>query len=230
MIPSFCILDCSVVRLIPSLAAAPVAPAITPPDSLSAVRICWRSISSNCSAGVFGASRRACQRGPEIGERNLELRARRKNDGTLDQVLQLANVARPERSLQRVHRGARNDGDAALERPRKLVDEMMDERGNIVRPFAQRRHLDGKDIQPVVEIAAEQSIGDHLLEIAVRRRDQPHVNPLSACAPQPLELLFLQCAQQLRLNLRAGYPPLRRETACRGWPAPDGRSCWWLLR
>ncbi len=223
--PSFCILDCSVVRLIPSLAAAPVAPAITPPDSLNAVRICWRSISSSCSAGVFGAFERAGQRGPEIGERNLELRARRKNDRTLDEVLQLANVAGPERSLQRVHRGAWNDGDPALERPRELVDEMMDERGNVVRPLAQRRHLYGKDIQPVIEIAAEQSIGDHLLEIAVRGRDQPHVNPLRARAPQPLEFLFLQRAQQLRLNLGGDIPRFVEKQRARRWPAPDGRSC-----
>ena len=66
--------------------------------------------------------------------------------------------------------------------------------------------LHGKHIQPVVEIAAEQAVGDHLLEIAVGGRDQPHVNPLRPGASQPLELLLLQRAQQLGLNLRRDVP------------------------
>ena len=78
--------------------------------------------------------------------------------------------------------------------------------GNVVRSLAQRRYVHGKHIQPVVQIAAEQAVGDHLLEIAIGGRDQPHVNPLRPGAPQPLELLLLQRAQQLRLNLRRNVP------------------------
>ena len=59
----------------------------------------------------------------------------------------------------------------------------------------------GKDVQPVVEIAPEASRLDHRLEVAVRRRDQAHVDAQRARAAEALELLLLEHAQELRLEL-----------------------------
>src|SRR5579864_2678217 len=47
VIPSFCILDCRVVRFIPSRTAAPRTPAMTPPDSRRVRKMYSRSTSSN---------------------------------------------------------------------------------------------------------------------------------------------------------------------------------------
>jgi len=55
------IFDCSVVRLRPSRAAAPVGPAMTPCDSLNARRIASRSASFNV-AGGFDAGDAAARR------------------------------------------------------------------------------------------------------------------------------------------------------------------------
>ena len=220
--PSRCIFECSVVRLSPSRAAAPVGPAMTPPDSLNARRIASRSAWLNVAAG-FALDAGAPGHRLNVLRREHEARARQ-DHRPLDDVLQLPDIARPAPSLQRVHHLLRDGRNLAPHAPRTLPREMQRQRGNVVDTLAQRRDRHRKDIQAIVEIGSERSVFDHLHEIAVRRRDDPHVHLLGSRAAEALELALLQDAQQLGLHFRRDVADLVQEQRAAGAPARDGRS------
>ena len=88
---------------------------------------------------------------------------------------------------------------------------MQRQRRNVVDALAQRRDRQRKDTQAIVEIGPERSVFDHLHQIAVRRRDDPHVHLLGSRAPEPLELTLLQDAQQLGLYFRRNVADLVQE-------------------
>ncbi len=77
--------------------------------------------------------------------------------------------------------------------------------------LAQRRIENRKHVEAVVQVAPELLVGDHLGEIAVGRRDEPDVDADGAVAAQPLELLFLQHAQEFRLQLERDVADLVEE-------------------
>jgi hypothetical protein len=79
---------------------------------------------------------------------------------------------------------------------------MTGQHRNIFAAFAQGRQHDRKHVQAVVEVVAEEAVGDHLRQVTVRGRHQAHVNPDRPRAAQALELLLLQGTEQLRLQLR----------------------------
>ena len=64
------------------------------------------------------------------------------------------------------------------------------------------RNGDGKDPQPVIEVTAELSYIDHLGEVPIRGGHEADVDGDRADAADPLELLLLQRAQNLGLELQ----------------------------
>src|SRR5207302_2619373 len=94
---------------------------------------------------------------------------------------------------------------------RELLHEVADERRDVLRALPQRRDRDREDVQPVVEVASEGPGRDHLLEVAVRRGDDAHVDLLRARTPEALELLLLQHAQELWLELGRNVADLVEE-------------------
>ena len=56
------------------------------------------------------------------------------------------------------------------------------------------------DVEPVVEVGAEALLLDRLLEIGVRRRDEPHVDLDRRRAADGDDLALLEDAQQLHLD------------------------------
>ena len=86
--------------------------------------------------------------------------------------------------------------------PCDLLHEMADEPGDVFAALAQRREHDWEHVQAIIEVVAKLAVGDHLRQVAVRRRHQAHVHPDRSRAPQALELLLLQHAEELRLQLR----------------------------
>ena len=117
----------------------------------------------------------------------------------LDQVGQLAHVARPVVAAQRHDRGGVEADGAAL-----LVfhaqDEFVDQHRDVLHPLAQRGHLDGEYVEPVEEIFPETVLGDHLFQVLVRRGNDAHVRLLGLVATDALEGALLQHAQQLDLH------------------------------
>ena len=90
-------------------------------------------------------------------------------------------------------------------------------------PLAQRRQRDREDVEPVVEILAELALGDQRLEVAVRGRDDPHVDLDGLAAADPLELALLQHAQQLDLHVERQVADLvEKQRAAVGQLEPAG--------
>ena len=71
--------------------------------------------------------------------------------------------------------------------------------------LAQRRRKDGKDLEPVIEIAAEFFVGNHLCEVAIGGGNQTHVHRDGARAAEALDLALLQRAQELGLEVEREF-------------------------
>ena len=96
--------------------------------------------------GAGGAGRAA----PPIGTSSVG--PAREDHGALDQVLQLADVARPVVARQRLHRLGRDRLDRLLHPPRELLREVAHQHRDVLAPLAQRRHVDREDVEPVEEV------------------------------------------------------------------------------
>ena len=77
----------------------------------------------------------------------------------------------------------------------------MSQRQNVLRPLPQGRDVNADDIQPVKEVGAEQAPLHLLLQIAVRGYQQPEIQLNAPGAGQPLNGLFLNELQKLRLDM-----------------------------
>src|SRR5262249_52728920 len=81
----------------------------------------------------------------------------------------------------------------------KMLDKMENQLWNIVSTIAQRRYQHREDVNAIVEITAEFIPRNHLREIAMCGSHQPHAHAERTPAPQALELLLLQNAEEFRL-------------------------------
>ncbi|VWC31545.1 hypothetical protein BPS26883_06440 [Burkholderia pseudomultivorans] len=69
-----------------------------------------------------------------------------------------------------------------------------------VGPRAQRRQLEGRAAQPVIQVLAERTVRDHLHEIAVRRTDHVEIDAHRRVAAERHDLAVGEHAQQARLQ------------------------------
>src|SRR5260221_8051573 len=60
--------------------------------------------------------------------------------------------------------------------------------------------MDGEDADAVVEIGTELALGRRCFQVAMRRRDEPHVGPDGSISADSLEGLLLEEAKDLRLR------------------------------
>src|SRR6202030_4654277 len=79
---------------------------------------------------------------------------------------------------------------------------MANKQWYVLAPVAQRRQMQRTHVQAVAQITAEFFFFDATNQIAIGGGDQPHVHPDRLRASQALELLILQNAQQLGLQLQ----------------------------
>ncbi len=124
-----------------------------------------------------------------------------KNDSPFNDVLKLADIARPRIARQRRHGFGGNGVDRLAEAPAELLHKVADQKRDVLRPFAQRRDADRKYIQPIIQVRAELALGDKLIQVAVRRCDQTRVRSHGARRTKTFELALLQDAQELGLQL-----------------------------
>jgi hypothetical protein len=129
---------------------------------------------------------------------DLELRPVREGAGALDDVAQLAHVARPVVVAQAVELLLRHLEGAP---GRELAREVIDEQRDVVGPLAQRRNGHPHDGEAVVEILAEPFGGDLGAQGAVGRRDHAHRDLLVLGAAHGPHGALVERAQQRRLHL-----------------------------
>src|SRR5438874_12014584 len=135
---------------------------------------------------------------PHLGARLDE------HDGMFDDVLQLAHVPVPRICSQRAHGTVAKLGYRALVVAMLLpviAQEVIGEQRNVFRTLLEARYVDRDDAQPIVQIFTQCARFDGVLWIAIRRRDEAHVDNrirrLAADAPHDAVLNY---AQQLRLR------------------------------
>src|SRR6266849_4717638 len=163
---------------------------------------------------VEGLGRRGGCRGyphPGVQGRQLQARAAREDHRSVDGVLKLADVTGPRVAHEPLHHIGRNRLDAPAETSGVVRDEVAHEKRDVLGPLAKGREIDRKNVQPVVKVGAKLSRLDQLLERTVRRGDDPDVAPDRVRAPDPLELLLLEHAKELRLEVQRQVTDLVEE-------------------
>src|SRR5262249_29426916 len=81
-----------------------------------------------------------------------------------------------------------------------LFNKVRRELRNVFAPLSERGHFQWKDIQAVKQIFAESSLLNFLAQIAVGGGDDPDIDFNDGLPAQPLDLSFLNHAQQIRLH------------------------------
>ena len=132
----------------------------------------------------------------------LQTSARRQNDRAFEDVFQFAHVAGPVVVDQPVEDGRRECDHFPTQLTRLAGDQIGGEQRDILASLAQRGDVDGEDRETMVEITAKPSFAHGLFEIAVARRDNPHVGFQGPSAPHPLELAELQHTEHLCLRIQ----------------------------
>src|ERR1019366_2004154 len=149
------------------------------------------------------------QRQAEVGWQ--EERPARDDDAALEDVAQLAHVARPRVREEERHGLRRHALDRLFELDGELLEEAVHERRNVLLPVAQRRESQRDDVQPVEEILTESPVGDGLQEVPVRGRDDAHVHGDGLRSSHARDAALFEDAQEVELQLRADVADLVEE-------------------
>ena len=84
---------------------------------------------------------------------------------------------------------------------REPVEEVLDERRDVLAALAQRRHGQVDDVEPVEQVLAERALRDHVAQVAVGRGDDADVDAAAgAIGADLLQLAGLEEAQQQALH------------------------------
>src|SRR5439155_21590836 len=114
---------------------------------------------------------------------------------------QVRDVARPPAALGKLERRLVAVPERLPGLPREAFAEVRDEQRSVLLPLAQRWHLDGEDVQPVEEIAPKCTRPHGGVQVTIRRRDYPYIDPDRPVPPDTLELSLLEDAQQSELRV-----------------------------
>ena len=125
----------------------------------------------------------------------------RYGDQPLDQVLELSNVAGPPVGAEDLQRRVGNALEVLPELQVVAAQEELRERREVLDPVAQRRHADGDDLQPVIQVFAEAPLLDRLIEVDVRGGNQPEGGLDRVGSADTFDLILLNRAQQLGLQV-----------------------------
>src|SRR5690242_5999995 len=94
---------------------------------------------------------------------------------------------------------------------RKLLNEVVDEQGDILDTLAQRRNAHREDVKPVIQVAAKFPLLHHLRQVAASGSDESSVHAYRLEAAEPLEFLLLQHAEEFGLQLKRDVSDLIQE-------------------
>jgi hypothetical protein len=119
--------------------------------------------------------------------------------GPLDQVLQLADVARVAVLEEGVAGGGGEAGHVTPVLCGELAEEVLQEKRDVLAPLAERRDLDRHHVQPVVEVLAKGPVSHRLFQIAMGSGEDANVHAERLVAAHPLERALLQDAEELHL-------------------------------
>src|SRR6185437_11243348 len=129
-----------------------------------------------------------------------QFRALPQGDRALDDVFELADVARPIKGSELGERIGGQLRDRLFGRTGEFGDEELRQRRNVLLVLAQRRQVNGHDVQAVVQIFTERALLERGAQVAVGGGDQADIHFLGAGAAEAFEFALLQDAQQFDLR------------------------------
>src|SRR6267378_1137893 len=119
----------------------------------------------------------------------------------LDDVLQFANVTRPRVRLKQFQAPFVYPANVLSRFPRVTIDEVLNQHRNILPSFPQRRHLDGKNVEPVKEVTPEYACSDSRLQVTIGGSNHPNIRSDRSGSTDTFEFMFLQNTQECDLGL-----------------------------
>src|SRR6266702_5960174 len=135
----------------------------------------------------------------------------RRKEFPMDQILQLANIAGPFIAEQ----PGNCVGMKAFRRPAVLACEALQEHFGeeygVMLPFAQRRKIDGQDVEPEQEVPPKMAVPYQFPKIRVARRYDPYVGVAHHRAAHGTIFEILEETQQRDLRLRGQHFDLVQE-------------------
>src|SRR5205814_9167196 len=130
----------------------------------------------------------------------LDADLRTDDDQSLNEIAQLANVARPgitqEDFQSAIAKLARFFAVGGAE----LVQEMASEHGDIRGAIAERGDKKRNDIQAIEKILTKTAVQDFLFEFLVGGGDNAHIDANGLIRTDRFETLFFENAQNFRLS------------------------------
>src|SRR6516162_6682582 len=132
--------------------------------------------------------------------RKSELIALAHDDGPIDRVLELTDVAGPIELRQIRHRLAGDAGNRPVFLGAEPREEMAKQMGNILAPRAQRRDRQRQHVQTIEQVFPEMAAFDAIQQFAIGRRNDANVDLDWFAAADRLDGALLQRAQKLDLR------------------------------
>ena len=133
------------------------------------------------------------------------------HDGVAQDVLQLADIARPGIVQQCTGRLRAELAEAFVFLGREALDQLFSDLDHILATFTQRWHFDRNDVQAIVQILAEPPCPDLFGRIAVRRTNDPDIDLARLDRADGLDHRRLQEAQQLGLQRQIHFADFIQE-------------------
>ena len=103
----------------------------------------------------------------------------------------------------------------------ELAQVVIDQRRDLLPPLAQRRHPQADDVEAVEEVLAEAPFGDERLEVGVGGGDDADVDLDRLRLAEPVDLVRLEEAEELGLQVGADFGDLVEEEGAAGGGADD---------
>ena len=122
------------------------------------------------------------------------------DDHALDEVFQLAHVARPVVLLQKGQKPGTEGKRLAVLRA-EPGQELVGQGEDVLLALAQGRDMDADHVEPVEKVGAEQAPLDLFLQVAIGGHQQPEVQLDLPGAGKALDGLFLNELQELGLDM-----------------------------
>ncbi len=128
--------------------------------------------------------------------------------------------------LKRPRHFRRHARDRASPSRRKSPQDRVHERLDVLASFTQRRQMDGKRAQPVVEVLAEVTARDERAQVPMRRRDDARRERLLDLGADRAHAVLLEHAEEPRLRIRRELGHLVEEdrAVLRRPKKPDART------
>src|SRR5690606_30371226 len=139
-----------------------------------------------------------------------------REDGGLDGVRELADVAGPGVGVHARECGGREGADGPLVAGGEVVEEVTREEFEVAVALAERGQTVGEHEQAVVEVAAEATFGDGALEVHAGSGDDADVDAEGAFAAEAADLAVLERGEELGLERKRQLTDLVQEERAGG--------------